>query len=179
MPNARSSRPPNLGWLRYLGWGLAAALLLTPLVAMRFAPGAGVNWTASDFVFAAVMFGTVGGLLELAVRASDDWSYRLGAALGLLTGLLLIWSDLAVGYIGDGGSAINTVFLAIPPLALVGAALVRFRANGMALVMLLAAVAHAIAGAIGYPADPVTGPITIVFTLLWLGSAALFRRAAG
>lgn len=178
MPNASSSRPPNLGWLRYLGWGLAVALLLAPLAAMRFAPNAGVNWTAADFLFAAAMFGTVGGLLELAVRASGDWSYRLGAALGLLTGLLLIWSDLAVGYIGDGGSAINTVFLAIPALALVAAALVRFRAEGMALIMLVAAAAHAITGAIGYPADPVTGPITIVFTLLWLGSAALFRRAA-
>jgi hypothetical protein len=62
--------------------------------------------------------------------------------------------------------------------ALAGSVLVRFRAKGMALVMLAAAIGHAIAGAIGYPQDPVTGPITIVFTGIWLASAGLFHKAA-
>jgi hypothetical protein len=44
--------------------------------------------------------------------------------------------------------------------------------------MLAAGIAHAIAGAIGFPQDPVTGPITIVFTAMWLASAALFHKAA-
>lgn len=178
MNTAYPSGEPKLGWFRIIGWGFAAALLVTPLVAMKFAPAAGVNWTAGDFVFAAVMLGIVGGLLELAVRASGNWSYRLGAALGVLAGFLLVWSNLAVGYIGDGDSPLDLVFLAIPVLALAAGAVVRFRANGMAVIMVAAAAAHAITGAIGYPIDPVTGPITVAFTLLWLGSAALFRRAA-
>ena len=59
-----------------------------------------------------------------------------------------------------------------------GSVIARFRARGMAAAMLAAAVAHAIVGAIGFPQDTRTAPITIVFTLLWLSSAALFGKAA-
>ena len=47
----------------------------------------------------------------------------------------------------------------------------------MAVVMLGAGIAHAVAGAIGYPEDPITGPITAVFTAMWLTSAWLFHKA--
>ena len=167
----------DFGWVRWLAWGGAAALILLPLVAMRFAPDAGVNWTAGDFVFAALMFGAVGLAAELAVRISSNWAYRGGAALGLAAGFLLVWSNAAVGYIGDD-NPYNAIFFAIVALAFVGAMLARFRARGMALTMLAAGIAHAIDGAIGFPQDPVTGPITIVFTGMWLGSAALFHKSA-
>jgi hypothetical protein len=167
----------TFGWLRWVGWGGAAALVALPLAAMRFAPDSGVNWTAGDFVFAALMFGAVGLAAETAVRISRSWAYRGGAALGLAAGFLLVWSNGAVGYIGDD-NPYNIVFFAIVALAFVGSVLVRFRAKGMALVMLGAGIAHAVAGAIGFPQDPVTGPITIVFTGMWLASAALFHKAA-
>lgn len=167
----------GFGWVRWAGWGSALVLLLLPLIAMQVAPDSGVNWTASDFVFAGVMFGSVGAAAEVAVRMSPNWAYRAGSALGLATGFLLVWSNAAVGYIGDD-NPYNAVFFAIVALAFIGALVVRFRARGMAAVMLAAGVAHAIAGAIGFPQDPVTGPITIVFTAMWLGSAALFRKAA-
>jgi hypothetical protein len=167
----------SFGWLRWVGWGGALALILLPLAAMRFAPDSGVNWTASDFLFAALMFGAVGLAAETAVRISRNWSYRGGAALGLAAGFLLVWSNAAVGYIGDD-NPYNMTFFMIVALALVGSVLVRFRAKGMALVMLAAGIAHAIAGAIGFPQDPVTGPITVVFTGMWLGSAGLFHKAA-
>lgn len=35
-----------------------------------------------------------------------------------------------------------------------------------------------VAGGIGYPQEPITGPLTLVFTAMWLASALLFRRAA-
>lgn len=167
----------NFRWVRWLGWAGAAALLLLPAIAMRVAPGSGVDWTFSDFVFAAAMFAAVGIAAEVAVRMSANWAYRFGAGLGIATGFLLVWSNAAVGYIGDD-NAYNAVFFAIPALAFVGSLAARFRARGMAVVMLAAGIAHAIAGAIGFPQDPVTGPITIVFTAMWLGSAALFHKAA-
>jgi hypothetical protein len=55
--------------------------------------------------------------------------------------------------------------------------LVKGRASAMMWIMLAAALAHGAAGVIGYPQDTRTGPITIVFVGLWLGSAALFRTA--
>ena len=65
--NEMMKQPRN--WIRPLGWRAAAALLLAPLAAMKFAPSSGVYWTGSDFVLAAVLIGTVGLLIELAVRA--------------------------------------------------------------------------------------------------------------
>ena len=174
--NEMMKQPRNR--IRPLGWGAAAALLLAPLVAMKFAPSSGVYWTGSDFVLAGIMIGTVGLLIELAVRASSHRSFRLAALIAVGTGFLLIWSNLAVGYIGDGDAPINIAFLAIPPLALVAGVVAGFRSGAMAMIMTAAAVAHAIAGAIGFPQDPRTGPITAVFTGLWLASAWAFRRAA-
>ena len=177
MDTTNSGSGPNLGWLRYVGWGGAVALILLPLVAMRVAPDSGVNWTLGDFVFAIVVIGGVGLAFELAVRMTSNWSYRLGAAVGLAAGFLLVWSNAAVGYIGDD-NPYNIVFFAIVALAMLGSVLIGFRANGMAMVMLVAGIAHALAGGIGYPQDPITGPITIVFTAMWLTSAWLFYRAA-
>ena len=170
-------RGPNLGWLRYVGWGGALALILLPLVAMKLAPEAGVNWTASDFLFAAIIIGGVGLAFELAVRRTSNWSYRAGAAVGLAAGFLLTWSNAAVGYIGDD-NPYNITFFMIVAFAFLGSVLVGFKARGMAAVMLGAGLAHAVAGAIGYPEDPITGPITAVFTAMWLTSAWLFNKSA-
>ncbi|HET9811579.1 MAG TPA: hypothetical protein VFP53_07780, partial [Sphingomicrobium sp.] len=152
-------------------------LLLLPLAAMKLAPGSGVDWTGGDFLFAGLLIGAVGLAAEVAVRVSSSWNYRFGAALGLAAGFFLTWANAAVGYIGDD-NPYNLVFFGIVLLAFAGSLIARFRANGMALAMAAAGTAHAIAGAIGYPQDPVTGPITVVFVAMWLGSAALFRKAA-
>jgi len=42
-----------------------------------------------------------------------------------------------------------------------------------------AATRDAVSGAIRYPQDTGTAPLTIVFVALWLAAAALFRKAAG
>lgn len=168
----------NWSWLRWFGWGGAVALVAAPLVLMKVAPETGFDWTASDLLFAAVLIGMVGLLAELAVRASSNWPYRLGAAMATGTGFLLIWSNLAVGYIGDGDAPINGVFLVIPILALLGAIVARGRAQALAWIMVATGAVHAVTGIIGFPQDTRTGPISIVFVGLWLASAALFRNAA-
>ena len=57
-----ASEVRNLGgrgnrW-RIAGWALAISALLLPFMAMQFTRE--VNWTGSDFIFAAVMIGGVG-----------------------------------------------------------------------------------------------------------------------
>jgi hypothetical protein len=166
------------GWLRPVAWGGAALLLLLPLLAMRFAPEAGVDWTVGDFVIAGLMLGTVGLALELVVRMSRSWYSRIGGAVALAAGLLLVWANGAVGYIGSEDNPYNLVFFGVILVALAGSAIARFRAGGMAWAMLAAALAHAAAGLGGLSEDPVTGPITAVFVGMWLVSAWLFRKAA-
>ena len=163
-------------WVRPVAWGAAACMLLLPLVAMQFTRE--VDWTVGDFVFAALLIGGVGLALELAVRVSSSWSYRLGAALGLAAGFFLIWANGAVGYIGSEDNPYNLVFFAVIAIAFAGALVSGFRAMGMAWTMLAAGAVHATAGFVGAADDPVTIPITIVFVGMWLGSARLFLAAA-
>lgn len=169
---------PIVTWLRRIGWGTAGLLLLLPLVAMQVAPDSGVNWTLSDFVFAGLLLGGVGLAAELAVRISSSWSYRFGAALGLAAGFFLIWANAAVGYIGSEDNPYNQLFFGVVVIALAGSLIAGFKARGMALAMLTAGIVHAALGAYGFPQDPVTGPITLVFVAMWLGSAGLFHKAA-
>jgi len=157
-------------------WGLAAALLALPAVAMRFTDE--VQWSAGDFVFAAVLIGGVGLVFELAVRLTPSPTYRAGAAAALAAAFLICWANGAVGMIGDEGNRYNLVFYGVILLALAGAAIARFRAAGTARAMLAAAVAQAAAGLAGLAADPLGAAFSTAFAGLWLLAAWLFRRAA-
>jgi hypothetical protein len=137
-----------------------------------------VNWTASDFVFAAVLFGSVGFVLELIVRKSPSLSYRLGAALAVMGAFLTIWANGAVGMIGDEDNAYNLVFLGVLLLALAGAVAARFRPTGMAAAMAVTAAAQVAASAAGFATDPRGAVFSMGFGAIWLLSAALFRNSA-
>jgi hypothetical protein len=160
---------------RIAGWGIAVGLLLLPFVAMQLTSE--VNWTVSDFVFAAVMFGGVGLLFELTVRMSDNRYYRTGVGFALGASFLTIWTNGAVGMIGSEDNPYNLVFLGVILIGLLGSALARFRAGGMAVAMLAAAIAQFIAGTIGMFTDLLGGIYSAMFAGIWLASAAMFRRA--
>ena len=165
---------------RIIGWGTAAFLLVLPLVA-------GAPWTLSDYVFAAVMFGIVGGLIELAARTSRNPWYRGGALVAVAASFLLVWVNGAVGIIGDEGNNANLMFLGVIAVALAGSIVARFRAGGMARAMAVAAVAEALVAvpvvALGLGASEPPGMIGVLvliggFTGMWGLSALLFRKAA-
>lgn len=161
---------------RIAAWGLAALLLLLPLVAMQLT--AEVNWTASDFLFAGILIGGVGVALELAVRMSRNRAYRAGAGFALAAAFLILWSNAAVGMIGNEDNGYNLLFLAAIGLALIGAVVARFRAPGMAAAMVVAAVAQLAVALGGLSADLRGALVSAGFAGLWLLSAALFRKAA-
>ena len=161
---------------RVAGWGLAALLLLLPLVAMQFTGE--VDWTAGDFVFAGVLIGGVGLALELAVRMSRSLAYRAGAGFALAAAFLIVWSNAAVGMIGDEDNSYNLLFIAVIGLALLGSMATRFRAAGMARTMAVAAAAHLAVALGGISTDGYGAFLSAFFAGFWLLSAALFRKAA-
>ena len=169
---------------RFVGWGIAAALLLLPLVAMQFTPE--VNWTASDFIVWGIMLGTVGGLFELAVRLSPLPSYRMAFGLALLGAFLLVWANLAVGIVGSEYNPPNQLFFVALLVGIVGSGIARMKASGMAVAMITTAGAIVLAFMIA-EARPTDEPWvhliaevigTGIFVLLFVGSALLFRHAA-
>lgn len=161
---------------RIVAWGIAALVLLLPLVAMQFT--AEVNWDETDFIFAGVLIGTVGGVFELTVRMSRNWSYRGGVAAALAASFLIVWANGAVGMIGNEDNPYNLLFLGAIVLALVGAAVARFRAAGMAVAMIVAAAAHAAVALGGLGTDARGAIFSTLFAGLWALAAALFRAAA-
>jgi hypothetical protein len=165
---------------RVIGWAIPLALLTIPWLAQW-------PWTASDFIFAAVMFGVVGGTFELAVRASGSWAYRAGAAIALGTAFLTVWINLAVGIIGNEDNPLNLMFFCVIAAAIVGAIVAKFESSGMARAMAVAAALQGLIGVgtliTGWGSSEPPGIIEL-FILIeffaggWLVSAWLFRKAA-
>lgn len=161
----------------------AAAILTLPLVAMQFTEQ--VDWSPADFVFmGALIFGT-GLLFELASRRSGSTAYRVGAGMGLLAALLLVWVNGAVGIIGSENNPANLMYLGVLAVAAIGAVWARFRAAELARALWMAALAQAlvtgIAVALGLGA-PEDGPVELLaingfFLLLWIFAAGLLREA--
>ncbi len=187
MPNPIASTKNDrlISALRLIGWTVVGGLLIAPAIAMRFTDQ--VQWTISDFVFAGIVLIGAGGIAELAVRASGAWSYRFGAGLAVLASALLLWFNGAVGIIGSEDHPANILYLGVIIAAFVGAVASRFRAAGLALAMASAAALQVIIGVVavwrGWGEGSENWPrpvivLSIVFGLLWLASAALFRRTA-
>lgn len=160
---------------RIVGWGTAALLLLLPLVAMQFTEE--VRWSPGDFIFAALMFGTVGAAFELTIRSTRNWAYRAGVACALGASFLIVWAGGAVGMIGDEDNPYNLLFLGVIVVALVGSVVARFRARGMAVAMGVAALAHIGLAVGGMFTDLRGGIFSALMAGAWVLAAALFGSA--
>jgi hypothetical protein len=96
----------------------SGALLLIPLVAMRFTDD--MAWSPFDFAFmGALLFGTFLAFTLVARRATSP-AQRAAVALALATGFLLVWVNASVGIIGAPGGP-NVLYLGVLALGLVGA----------------------------------------------------------
>ena len=162
--------------LRLAFWSGAALLLLAPLAAMRFTDE--MRWDQGDFVFVGGLLGLAGLAFEATIRRSRSWAYRFAAGFAVAAACLILVATGAVGMVGDEGDPYNLVFLGVVALALGGAVLARFRPQGLARAMAVAAAAQVAAGGYGMLADVRGGLLSALFGGLWLASAFLFARAA-
>ncbi len=163
-----------------------ALLLLVAFIAMQFSDE--VVWGPIDFVFAgALLFGT-GLTFELLARRAGGLTYKLAVGLGLAATFILLWANPAVGIIGNEDEPANLMYGGVLAVALIGAILSRFQSRGMARAMFATALAQTSVTAVALIARMdrlpessipeilnVNGP----FITLWVGSALLFRQAAG
>jgi len=78
------------------------AILLVPLLAMQFTRE--VNWTALDFVVAAILLAGAGFALELAVGRVANTKQRLLWVGAIALAFVYVWAELAVGIFFHFGS---------------------------------------------------------------------------
>lgn len=163
----------------------AAFLLMVPMAAMQVTDQ--VAWNPGDFLVMGALVVGAGVLFELALWRTRDSAYRFAVGLGLGAAFLLVWVTGAVGIIGAAGDDADLMYGGVLAVGLVGTLFARFRPRGMAGVMLATAAAQAVVAAIALavgPGAPATGPVELLglnglFVALFVGSAWLFRKAAG
>ena len=91
----KTSLATRIGPWRIARWGLIAALILTPLIAMQFTTE--VAWDAADFAFIGVLLIGAGALYELALWKTRSPVLRLIIGAVLVAIVLLVWAEGAVG----------------------------------------------------------------------------------
>jgi len=90
---SKQSRPAR--YRRPLMWGVIAALLVLPAIAMPFTHE--VTWGLEDFAFAALILVGAGLLYELAVWKLLTARARMVAGALIVLAVLVIWANAAVG----------------------------------------------------------------------------------
>lgn len=173
--NTNANKGVGTLW-RIIMWGTILILLILPALAMQVTSE--VNWTASDFVFAAVLLGSVGLGVELTVRATGDWAYRGGMFIAIALAFLTVWANGAVGIIGNEDNPLNLLYIGLLFGGGLAAAAVRVQARPMSWIMAAIAAGQFIiaglAAAYGYW-------VWIAAAVIgggWSMSAVLFSRAA-
>jgi hypothetical protein len=159
-------------------------LLAIPLLAMHFTSE--VVWTLSDFIIAGGLLFGAGLAYVLVARMGSNGNYRLGAGLAVAAGLLLIWGNLAVGFIGSEDNPANLLYGAVLAVALVGAGAARLRPRGLARAMFAAALTQVLVPLVAmliWQPEVNLGLVQVLglntaFAGLWAGAGWLFRRAA-
>ena len=155
-------------------------ILLVPWAAMQYSNE--VNWTLIDFLTAgALLFGT-GLAFELVSRKVDKIMYRVALGAALLTALLLVWSNLAVGILGAENNPANWMYVGVLAVLVTGALLARFQPWGMARALFATALAQGLVTVIALLTQQNLSVFEILivngfFAALWVGSALLFLRA--
>ena len=161
-----------------------AFLLLMLFVAMQFSEE--MKWTLDDFITAGILFFGTGLIYVLIARLGNSTPYRMGVAVAVVAGLLLIWGNLAVGFIGSEDNPANLLYGAVFAVAIIGAIAARFRARGLANAMFATALTQfmvPLVAALIWRPEVNLGMLQVlglnaVFSLLWVGSGLLFRRAS-
>ena len=114
--------------------------------------------------------------------------YRSAVGVALAAALILAWLALGVGVLGRDGDPANLMYIGVFAIAIIGAITARFRPHGMSRALLATALAQAlvtvIALIVGVHRSGVSPVAEIVglngfFIAMFLGSAWLFRNAAG
>ena len=162
---------------------ITAVILLVPLLGNHFVDG--WNWAPGGFVLLGTIVLGLGLTYQLVTRNMDTIAYRAAVGIALVTAFGLFWGNLVQG--ADDVNPDAELYFVVPLVGIIGAAVARFRPNGMARALFATALAQALVLAIVLSRNP---PVTswsaavwrgfggnAFFVILFAGAALLFRKA--
>jgi predicted MFS family arabinose efflux permease len=146
-----------------------------------------VKWDETDFLAIGAVLAAAGSVVEVGARVSGHFAHRLGMFVAVVTGVLLIWINLAVGIFGNEEHPANLLFFSVLAAAGAGTWAAKFQPAGMARalqattgVQFWMGLMIATGGPAGGPMADRVKPLVLIgaFTLQWLVAALLFGKAA-
>jgi hypothetical protein len=175
---------------RLIRWAIAIVLiLLIPLVLTirdGGVEGVGWNWTLFDFIFMGTLMFGAALVYELVSRKMTNGTYRAAVGVAVVTGLVLIWINGAVGIIGSENNPVNLMYFGVLIVGLIGAIITRLQPRGMSRTLFAVALAQFLVPVIAFifwkpdfaPGAVQVFSLNMFFVVLFTGSALLFRRAS-
>ncbi len=168
---------------------IVGSLLLIPLIGMQF--NSEIKWSVEDFIIAGLLLLGAGFVYELISKVSKNQPYRFAVGITVVTALFLVWANLAVGLIGNENNPANLLYGLVLVTGVIGALVTRLKPLGMRHVLIAMAIVQVlvpVAALIIWRPDISTWlalfnivqvlAVNFLFVLLWLFSAALFKRSA-
>ena len=163
---------------------ITALILLIPLLGNYFVDG--WKWDLGGFVVVGTLVFGLGLTYQLVTRNVATTAYRAAVGVALVTAFPLVWMNFIQA--ADDVNPAAMMYLGVPIVAIIGAAMARFQPNGMTRALFATALAQALVLAIALIRNP---PVTswaaavwrgfglnAFFLMLFVGSALLFRTAA-
>lgn len=166
--------------------GVTVLILLVPFVAMQFTTE--VNWSVGDFIVMGALLFSIGFSYVLATRYASTIVFKIAMGFALVSMLLMIWANLAVGLIGSGPNLDNLMYLGVVAVGIIGTILSRFTAGGMertmyamAIALMLLAIIALLANMQRYSDSSVAEIVGVngFFAILFSVAGLLFRYVAG
>ena len=135
----------------------------------------------------ATLLFSMGLAFQMVIRKLGTTVYRAAVGVALVTTFVLVWGNFVQA--ADDVNPAAMMYLSVPIVGIIGAAVARFRPDGMARALFVTALAQALVLAIVLIVrNPQVTPWTAavlrgfagnaVFFMLFVGSALLFRKAA-
>lgn len=170
---------------RLIMWAiLVAAVLMIPLLG-KF------PWSGGDYIFAAVaLFGSA-TIYELVSRKGGNTAYRVAVGIAVVTSLLLVWINGAVGIIGDGDlDIVNAMYFGVLAIGLLGAFITLLEARKMSYVLYSMATLQFLVPIValiiynpqitswGEPGILGVFLLNTFFVIMYVGSGILFRHSS-
>ena len=161
---------------------VTVGVLLIPLWGTFYVDG--WDWDWKSFVFAGAVVFSAAFAYQLVARTMGNRAYRFAMGLAVATAFVLTWMNWVLTI---DVNPLNAMYLGVVVIGLVGAAIARLRAPGMALAMLGTAIAQMLVPFLALvfwksklaPGGPFAAfGLNSVFIVLFAMSALLFRRAA-
>lgn len=139
----------------------------------------------SQVVVAGLLLLVLGLLYLLVASRGRSSTYKWAAGVATVASLLLVWGNLAVGFIGSEDNPVNLLYGAVLAVGFLGAILAKLQPLGMARAMFAAAATQV---AVPFVALLIKQPeltmgvlwvivLNTIFAGLWVLAGWLFRRA--